>query len=155
MNTAPVSVNTTEDERPLHARLDACVPAARARQRAFDAWPRLDRRLHLAIGGCCEPRHAWWVRGGDAIRACLDDIGAPAEAYERYEHLFDLPADPCAAAKAMMDLEQAPWAPEGAPPRRDDRAPEPPAPKSAQAPRKSARAARAEAEIDLFAEVAG
>lgn len=152
MNTAPVSVNTTEDERPLHARLDACVPAARARQRAFDAWPRLDARLHLSIGGCCEPRHAWWVRGGAAIRACLDDIGAPAEAFERYEHLFDLPAEACAAAKAAMDLE---WAPEDTPARRDDRAPEPPAPKPAPALRKSARAARALAEIDLFAEVTG
>lgn len=144
----------TEDERPLHARLDACLPAARARQRAFDAWPRLDRRLHLAVGGCCDPRHAWWVRGGDALRACLDDIGAPAEAYERYEHLFDMPAEACASAKLAMDFWTATATETGEAPMPRESAPvaEKPRDKQRNKPR---REARAEAEIDLFAEVAG
>lgn len=151
MNDTPVSVNTDRNDEPIHVRLDRCVPAARTRQRALCAWPRITADGRLVIGGAVGPRHAYWIRGGEAIRDALHDAGASEDDLARFAPLFDLPPEAVGLALYRINYGGTAASTTAPPHTRAQRATDPPKP--APVPRyKARREARAKAEIDLFAE---
>jgi len=142
---------TDRDDEPIHVRLDRCVPAARERQRALCAWSRLTADGRLVIGGAVGHRHAYWIRGGEAIRDALHDAGASEDDLARFATLFDLPPDAVGVALYRLNYGTSSSAPPEARQPSAGRSTEPPKP--APVPRyKARREARKEAEIDLFAE---
>lgn len=158
MNETPETVNTP----PSNWRRPCPTIAEREAGpwRAQFGIPKLDARGRLCVGYLCPDKFRWWLRGGAAVRAALELIEAPASAFERYEHVFDLEA---AAAERAMDLldHEGKHLPDYVPP------PQESGPKLSQhspenwnisnseipkSKRTTRREQRAEVEIDLFAE---
>lgn len=147
---------------PIHVRIARCFHDREARRAGMAPEPFVNARGRLCVPTGADPAFAWWERGGIAVSDALDAAGATDEVRERYADVLALGADPdrrtmgeCSRAMDLLDCGGAHlegWtAPE--PERPADRSAKPA--EAVVAKKRTRREQRAEAEVDLFAGVAG